>query len=89
MEDIDRRVKNFLVLASGFSVQNALITVTMFHEGGLTETEKEVITKIRRNPEEDSWGYTLYTVLNPLNHRITNKLGGDAKTPNRRKRTWA
>lgn len=97
MEELDRRTASHLVFTSGFSRRNAEIAMQMYHEDELTEIEKEVITKIRLDPENDNisikytqevGGPRIY-VLDHLNHRITNEHGGDAKTPHRKRRQWA
>jgi hypothetical protein len=92
VENIDKRLCSHLVLTSGFSKQNAEIAVQMYHKGELTATEKEVITKIRLNPEDDAIPIVYYKdtepkvyVLDHLNYRIT-KLGGSPITPSKRRR---
>lgn len=83
MENNDKNVVNFLVLAAGFSKGNALETIRMYQEGELTETEKEVITKIQLRPRNDALGEIHARVLGHLNFRIS-EAGGQPVTIGKR-----
>ena len=90
MQNVEARVRTHLVLTAGFSRKNAEIAISMYHADELTATEKEVISRIRLDPENDKLPiiYRLGTdpkvwVLDHLNYRIT-ETGGDAYTKWRR-----
>lgn len=82
MQTIDTRIINSLVLACGFSTFNAAKALELFYQDKLTATQKEVISKIRLKPEDDSVGDIYRRTLNHLNYTITQN-GGDAKTKSR------
>lgn len=85
MEEVDKRVRTYLVLTGGFSRANAVIALAMYHRDELQKTEKEVITKIMLDPENDKqWMLSHHDrpaclILDHLNYRIT-EAGGEPVT---------
>ncbi len=85
MEDLDRRVRLHLVLTAGFSQVNAVKALEMYHRDELQKTEKEVISNIMLDPEDNrrkTFPGSLEEfaqILTRLNYRITQN-GGEPIT---------